>query len=208
MKVKLIHTTPDAEKHVAYCARVSSPNQDNPEYTKLLKYCIKHNHWSVFEMASMCVEITTSRAIAAQILRHKSFSYQEHSQRYAKVTEVELYEARRQDDKNRQNSIDDMSDQDKEWFKSAQQDVANKAMDYYNEALKRGVAKEQSRFLLPLNTQTRMYMHGTLRSFIHYLSVRCDVSTQKEHRDIANAIKEIFIEQYPIIAEALEWKVQ
>lgn len=205
MDVKLIHSTEDGERHIAYCARVSSSQQNNPEYEKLLAYCIKHGHWSVFEMASMCIEITTSRAIAAQILRHKSFSFQEHSQRYAKVTGVELYEARRQDNKNRQNSIDDMSAQDKEWFINAQRDVADKAMGLYNEALSRGIAKEQARFLLPLSATTRMYMQGTVRSWIHYLSLRCDAATQKEHRDIAMAIRDIFIMKYPLVGKALGW---
>jgi len=205
MNVKLIHRTPDAEKHVAYCARVSSSDQDNPEYAKLLKYCIKHGHWSVFEMASMCIEIETSRAISHQIVRHKSFSVQEFSQRYSTVNQVELYGARRQDSKNRQNSIDDMSNEDKDWFFDAQVDLWETANLLYEEALDRGVAKEQARFLLPLNTGTRMYLHGNLRSWMHYILLREKNGTQLEHTEIALAIKEIFIKEFPIISEALEW---
>lgn len=205
MNVKLVHITPKAEEVIAYCARVSSPNQENPEYKGLLKYCIKHAHWSVFEMATICVEITTSRAIAQQILRHRSFHFQEFSQRYAEATEFEVYEARRQDLKNRQNSIADMSEEDQKWFTDAQ-DINNGAcFDYYQEALKRGLAKEQARMFLPLNVQTKMYMHGTIRDFIHYINVRTDLSTQKEHRDIALAIKEIFKNELPIISKALTY---
>lgn len=206
MKVKLIHTTPDSEKLIAYCARVSSNNQDNPESEKLLKYLITHKHWSPFEMCNMCVEIETSRAIAQQILRHRSFSFQEFSQRYAQVQDVEVYEARRQDTKNRQNSIDDMSQEDKEWFIEAQAETWANASVMYDEALKRGIAKEQARFLLPLNTQTKIYMNGTLRSWIHYIDLRASNGTQKEHMDIANEIKRIFMEEFPGLAKALEWK--
>lgn len=205
MKVKLISVTPDAEKIIAYCARVSSPNQENPEYAKLLAYCIKHHHWSVFEMADMCIEIETSRGIAAQILRHRSFNFQEFSQRYAKVSEFEIYPARRQDVKNKQNSIDDMSIEDQAWFMQSQQLMNDMALNMYEEGLKKGIAKEQMRFLLPLSTKTKMYMKGSTRSWIHYITVRSDLSTQKEHRDIALAIKDIFIEQFPSIAKALEW---
>jgi len=205
VKVKLIHVTPDAEKHIAYCARVSSKHQDNPEYAKLIAYCIKHGHWSILEMASMCVEITTSRAIAAQILRHKSFSFQEFSQRYAEAAEREIVEPRLQDTKNRQNSLVDEKDVHGGWFKAAQDAVWEQSKRLYDEALSRNIAKEQARFLLPLATQTRMYMHGNIRSWATYLQVRCDPSTQKEHRDIANAIKAIFIQELPTIGEALGW---
>lgn len=206
--VKLIHDTVDGEKTIAYCARVSSPNQDNPNYAGLLRYCIKHGHHSVFEMASMCVEITTSRAISAQILRHRSFSFQEFSQRYSAVSGFENYEARRQDSKNRQNSIADMSKEDLEWFENAQSDIQNKANELYQQALAKGIAKEQARFLLPMAATTRLYMHGTIRSWIHYLNVRCSIETQKEHRDIALAIKSIFVSHYPTIALALGWENQ
>jgi len=206
MKVSLVHVTPEAEKHIAYCARVSNPNnQDNPEYAKLLKFCIKHSHWSVFEMANLCLEIQTSRAIAAQILRHKSFVFQEFSQRYQAVTEFETYPARRQDVKNRQNSIDDMSQNDKDWFEIAQKRVQDISFELYQDGLARGIAKEQMRFLLPLSTKTTMYMNGSVRSWIHYILVRTDPSTQLEHRLIAEECKKIFKEQFPIISEALEW---
>lgn len=204
MNTKLIHITPEAETLVAYCARVSSPNQENPEYEKLLAYCIKHQHWSVFEMASMCVEITTSRAIAQQILRHRSFHFQEFSQRYAPVTNYEKYEARRQDNKNRQNSIADMSEADQKWFSGAQTHIAEMAFELYNDALNKGIAKEQARFLLPLSTQTKIYMHGTIRDWITYCMVRVDPSTQKEHRDIAVEIWKILRVQVPIITKASE----
>lgn len=205
MKVSLVHITPDAEKVVAYCARVSSPNQDNPEYEKLLRYCAKNGHWSVFEMSSMCLEIQTSRAISAQILRHKSFSFQEFSQRYAKTQEREVVEARLQDIKNRQNSLPDEQDEHGIWFKGAQDAVWSLANTLYNEGLDRGLAKEQMRFLLPMASQTKLYMNGNLRSWIHYCEVRCDKSTQQEHRDIALECKRIFTEQCPTIAKALDW---
>lgn len=206
MKTKLVSVTPDAERLMMYCARVSSPNQES-QNTKLLNYCIKHGHWSVFEMADMTIEIETSRAIAAQILRHKSFSFQEFSQRYAEAAGFETYPARSQDDKNRQNSIDDMSEEDKEWFIAAQNEVQEQCERLYNHALKRKIAKEQARFLLPLSTKTKLYMKGNVRSWIHYLQLRCGNGTQQEHKDIADAIKNIFIEQFPIISKALEWNI-
>lgn len=190
---------------MAYCARVSSPNPENPEYAKLLKYCIKNKHWSIFEMASMCIEITTSRAIAQQILRHRSFHFQEFSQRYAPVTDMEIYPARSQDNKNRQNSIDNMTDECKAWFESVQREVQNLSYAYYTEALERGVAKEQARFLLPLSTTTKLYMHGTVRDWIHYIQLRTANGTQKEHMDIALEIQKIFIDKLPAISYALEW---
>ena len=202
--VKLVTVTPDAENIIAYCARVSNPSNQNNMATapKLLSYCIKHGHWSVFEQASMTVEVVTSRAISSQILRHKSLNFQEWSQRYSKSQEFVIYPARRQDDKNRQNSLDNMSDEDKRWFEGAQKRINTLASELYEEALGRQIAKEQARFLLPLSTQTKMYITGNIRSWIHYLDVRCDVATQLEHREIANAIKAIFIKQFPVISEA------
>lgn len=216
MKVELISVTKPVKKEIenftpeeilSYVARVSNPsNQMNTQTApKLLGYCIKHQHWSVFEHVNMTVEITTSRAIAAQILRHRSFVFQEFSQRYAEVTDFEVYEARRQDMKNRQNSIDDMDQDTKEWFTMAQQLVREDARAMYEEALRRGVAKEQARFLLPLTTQTTIYMTGNVRSWITYIQLRSKNGTQKEHADIAEAIKIIFKEQFPSVSEALEW---
>jgi thymidylate synthase (FAD) len=199
-----LHTV---EGIMAYTARVSSPQQDNPSYAGLLKYCATHGHWSVFEMVDMTIEITTSRAIAQQILRHRSFSFQEFSQRYAKAAMgFENYEARRQDVKNRQNSIDDMDEATKAWFADAQAKVQELSNNLYDYALTLGIAKEQARFLLPASTTTKLYMKGSVRSWIHYLNVRTDPSTQKEHRDIALGIKDIFLAQLPITSEALGWK--
>ncbi len=204
--VKLVSVTPDAENIVAYCARVSSPHQDNPNIAGLLKYMIRESHWSPFEMANMVVEITTSRAISAQILRHRSFSFQEFSQRYSPVEGYHEYDARRQDEKNRQNSIDDLSEHTRQWFIDAQQQVWNLSWRKYNSAISKGIAKEQARFLLPLNTTTKIYMNGTIRSWIHYLQLRTsEHGTQKEHADLVAQIKEIFIEEFPVISEALEW---
>jgi len=197
-----------AEDIIGYCARVSNPkNQENTQTApKLLAYCIKHHHWSIFEMANMCIEIKTSRAIAQQILRHRSFSFQEFSQRYAEATEFITYEARRQDLKNRQNSIADFPPDVQDWFTQAQKRVQTDSHALYDEALKKGIAKECARFLLPLNTQTTLYMNGSVRSWIHYITIRSDESTQKEHREIAVAARKIFCEQFPSIAAALEWK--
>lgn len=205
--VSLINITPDAERTMAYLARVSSPHNQGNEGTaaKLLGYCAKQGHWSVFEMAHATFEITTSRAISAQILRHKSFSYQEHSLRYSEVVGIEEYPARRQDTKNRQNSIDDMDPADKLWFKVAQREVANLARQRYSEALSRGVAKEQARFLLPLAATTKLYMSGSIRSWVHYLEVRCDPATQLEHREIALAIRDELSRHLPAVSEALGW---
>jgi thymidylate synthase (FAD) len=193
------------EQLMVYCARVSSPNQTDENYEKLLAYCIKHKHWSIFELADMTVEITTTRAIAPQILRHRSFTFQEFSQRYAKATGTEIYTARRQDTKNRQNSIADMDSQTQEWFNSAQQAVSDYCFVRYDAALDAGIAKECARVLLPLSTITKLYMKGSLRSWIHYLQIRTAPETQKEHRDIAIAIQEIFIENFPYTATALGW---
>jgi thymidylate synthase (FAD) len=202
-KTKLVWITPDAEKHIAYCARVSSAHQDNPEYEKLLTYCMKHGHWSVFEMAHMCIEISTSRAVATQILRHRSFSFQQHSLRYAEKQGFEFFEARRQDKSNRQNSIDDLPDEVRFEFLDMQQTITDMASKYYERALSLGVAKEQARFLLPLSVNSRMYMSGSIRSWIHYLKVRLDPSTQKEHRDIALEIYEILKAELPVIGKLI-----
>lgn len=203
MSVELITITPDAEKLIAYCARVSSPNQENPEIAKLLAYCIKHQHWSIFEQASMTVEIETSRMISAQILRHRSFVFQEFSQRYAEAQEIVPCEARRQDTKNRQNSIDDMDDEIKKEWRDRQRRVLDIAMRHYNWALDNGIAKECARAVLPMQTKTKLYMTGSIRSWIHYLELRTGPDTQKEHRDIANEIERIFIKELPVIADAL-----
>jgi len=203
MEVKLVTVTPDAEKLIAYCARVSSPHQDNEEIENLLKYCIKHKHWSIFEQADMTVEITTSRAIAQQILRHRSFCFQEFSQRYAEISAFEDYTPRRQDSKNRQNSIDDLAEIDKEWFSTMLKTIRVYALGIYKEGLTRGIAKECMRFLLPLTVQTKMYMKGNVRSWIHYLEIRTSNETQLEHREIALAIKKIFKEQFPIIGNLI-----
>ena len=205
MQTRLIHITPNCEKTIAYCARVSSPKQDNPNIEGLIKYCIENGHWSIFEMTNMCIEIRTSRAISAQILRHRSFSFQEFSQRYAEVQDFDYYEARRQDTKNRQNSINDLPEETVNWFIEAQSKVIELASDLYYQALEKEIAKECARFLLPLNTNTRLYMNGSIRSWITYLQVRLDKSTQKEHREIAEEIKAIFIKELPIISKALNW---
>jgi thymidylate synthase (FAD) len=193
------------EQLVMYCARVSNPNNQLSGKPGLLKYCLDAGHVSIFEMSDMIVEIETSRAIAAQILRHWSFSFQEFSQRYAAVSEFETYEARRQDNKNRQNSVDNMSEEDKQWFLNAQEWIQNESQIMYKEALSKGIAKEQARFLLPLSTRTKLYMKSNLRDWINYLNLRTGNGTQKEHQDIANEIKKIFVKEFPVIAEALKW---
>ena len=210
MSVKLISVTPDAEKTMAYVARVSNPNnQENPNYAKLLGYCIKHNHWSVFEQSFMSLEIETTRGLAAQILRHRSFTYQEFSQRYADSSllaeAIPLPELRRQDTKNRQNSIDDIDPFTVQKYEMLMQQHFNAGMDLYQKMLADGIAKECARFVLPLATPTRIYMSGSCRSWIHYIQLRSAHGTQKEHMDIANACKKIFVEQFPTCAEALEW---
>lgn len=204
MEVRLVHKTPDAENIMAYCARVSSPNQDNPEIEKLLKYCIKNKHWSVLEMASMCIEITTSRAISQQILRHRSFHFQEFSQRYAEATTFEIYDARKQDLKNRQNSIDDLNLDSQIFFTNAQVEVIDLAEKLYEEAINKGIAKECARFLLPLSTQTKLYMSGTIRDWFHYINLRTANGTQQEHKEIALEIKDIFKAEFPIIGKCLD----
>ncbi len=210
MKVSLISVSPDAEKHMAYCARVSNPNnQDNENYAGLLRYCIKHQHWSIFEQAFMTLEINTTRGLAAQILRHRSFTFQEFSQRYADTnlldTNIPLPELRRQDTKNRQNSIDDIPEEQSKMLLGRIQNYFNEGLDLYNELLREGIAKECARFVLPLATPTRIYMSGSVRSWVHYIDLRSGHGTQKEHMDIANACKTIFTEQFPTVSAALEW---
>ena len=210
MSVKLISVTPDAERMMAYVARVSNPNnQENPNYAKLLGYCIKHNHWSVFEQAFMTLEIETTRGLAAQVLRHRSFTYQEFSQRYADSSlladQIPMFDLRRQDTKNRQNSIDDIDDYVKQDFEIKIRRHFDDAMMLYQSMLDMGIAKECARFVLPLATPTRMYMSGSVRSWIHYITLRSANGTQKEHMEIAEACKKIFVEQFPTCAEALEW---
>lgn len=193
------------EALIAYCARVSSPKQENPEYAKLLAYCIKNGHWSPFQMVDMTVEIETSRAIAAQILRHSSFSFQEFSQRYSEADDYVPCEARRQDKKNRQNSIDDLVPASKSRFFDDQRFIWDTAYKLYQQAIDAGIAKECARMLLPLNTKTRLYMKGSVRSWIHYIQVRTDPSTQKEHRDIALEAQSVFKSNFPITSKALGW---
>ena len=210
MSVKLVSVTPDAEKMMAYVARVSNPNnQENPNYAKLLGYCIKHNHWSVFEQSFMTLEIETTRGIAAQILRHRSFTYQEFSQRYADSSmladTIPMFDLRRQDTKNRQNSIDDIDPFVKQEFEIKIRRHFDEAMVLYQSMLDAGIAKECSRFVLPLATPTRIYMSGSCRSWIHYINLRTANGTQKEHMDLAEGCKKVFIEQFPTCAEALEW---
>ena len=210
MKVSLVSVSPDAEKLMAYCARVSNPNnQNNDNYAGLLRYCIKHQHWSIFEQAFMTLEINTTRGLAAQILRHRSFTFQEFSQRYADTnlleTNIPLPELRRQDTKNRQNSIDDVPEAQSKMLLGRIQNYFNEGLDLYNELLREGIAKECARFVLPLATPTRIYMSGSVRSWIHYIDLRSGHGTQKEHMEIANECKSIFTEQFPTVAEALSW---
>jgi thymidylate synthase (FAD) len=209
-EVKLISVTPDAEKTMAYVARVSNPsNQDNENYAGLLRYCIQHNHWSVFEQAHMSLEIETNRGIAAQILRHRSFTFQEFSQRYADTnllaSEIPVPELRRQDTKNRQNSTDDLEEEKVFVMNKMISDLFKDAQDTYNFLLEQGVAKECARFVLPLATPTRIYMTGSVRSWAHYIDLRSAHGTQKEHMVIAEQCREIFKEQFPTVAKALEW---
>ncbi len=201
---KLIWITPDAEKLIAYMARVSSKNQDNPNIKGLLKYCIREGHWSIFEMCNLCIEINTTRAISAQILRHRSFSFQEFSQRYAEVEKKpDYFDLRRQDLKNRQNSIDDLCDETKKKLYNSIRMTLVDIDRCYQGLLNDGVAKECARMILPMCSPTRLYMNGSLRSYIHYLKVRCGNGTQKEHMEIANQIKEIFRKELPIIYDAV-----
>ena len=212
MNVKLISVTKpevegidNAEDIIAYCARVSNPtNQMNTETApRLLRFLIKHKHWSPFELANMCVEIQTSRAIAAQILRHRSFSFQEFSQRYSKATEMEPLELRAPAEKNRQSSSELVQD---EYFNKMAAAFLEGSKQMYDQLIAAGVAKECARMILPLNTQTTMYMNGSIRSWIHYIDLRTEENTQKEHREIAEAVKAVFVENFPTVSEALEWK--
>ena len=209
-KVQLVSVTPDAEKTMAYVARVSNPsNQDNENYAGLLRYCIKHNHWSVFEQSHMTLEIETSRGIAAQILRHRSFTFQEFSQRYADANllaeEIHVPELRRQDTKNRQNSTDDLEGYLRLTLESEISEHFAASRNLYKRLLEHGVAKECARFVLPLATTTRIYMTGSCRSWIHYIDLRSAHGTQKEHMIIAEQCREVFKEQFPTVAEAMEW---
>ena len=209
MKVSFVNITAEPEQTMAYIARVSNPNnQDNENYAGLLRYCIKHEHWSVFEQSFMTLQIETTRGLAAQILRHRSFTFQEFSQRYADsnlLGEIELPELRRQDVKNRQNSIDDLDTAFVDKLEKQMNTLFSSSLSLYNQMLESGVAKECARFVLPLATPTRLYMTGSCRSWIHYINLRSAHGTQKEHMDIANACKKMFIEKYPTVAEALEW---
>ena len=207
--VQLVTVTPKAEETMGYVARVSNPkNQDNPDVAGLLKYCIKHQHWSVFEQAHMTLEIETTRAIAAQILRHRSFTFQEFSQRYAQsneLGEIDLPELRRQDSKNRQNSIDDLDVKVVDKLNRQMITLFSSAQSLYNQMIEEGVAKECARMVLPLCTPKRIYMTGSCRSWIHYIELRSAHGTQKEHMDIAEACRKVFTEQFPSVSEALEW---
>jgi len=210
LMIKLISVTPEAEKTIGYVARVSNPNnQENPKVAGLLKYCIQHQHWSIFEQAFMTVEIETTRGLAAQILRHRSFTFQEFSQRYADTNlladEIPMFDLRSQDLKNRQNSNDDVPQNKKQDLQEKIAEHFVQSMDLYNELLANGIAKECARFVLPLATPTRLYMSGSIRSWIHYIDLRSAHGTQKEHMDIAEGCRDIFKEQFPIIAEALAY---
>lgn len=207
-QVKLVSVTPNAEKQISYCARVSNPNgQTNENYAKLLKYCIDHKHWSIFEMAFLTLEVNTTRGIAAQILRHRSFTFQEFSQRYADATllseDIPLFELRRQDNKNRQNSIDDIENETVVRWNTQIREHFAKAKAIYDGMIKDGIAKECARFVLPLATPTRLYVSGSVRSWITYIALREKNGTQKEHMDIAKECKQIFNDKFPSISEAL-----
>jgi thymidylate synthase (FAD) len=204
--VQLVHITPNAEELIAYMARVSNPaNQNNTETSqRLIRYLIEHKHWSPFEMVNMCVEINTTRSIAAQILRHRSFSFQEFSQRYASVTKIATPPVlRRQDTKNRQNSIDDIDEDKKKFFNAKIQHLFDESYRLYNQLLEEGVAKECAREVLPLATPTRLYMNGTIRSWIHYCQLRCANGTQEEHRIIATGAYKLLEEFLPNVCAVL-----
>jgi len=203
--VELVHVTPDAESLIAYMARVSNPNnQDNPESERLIKYLIKHRHWSPFEMVNMCVQIETTRSVAAQILRHRSFSFQEFSQRYAQVTEPLLIpQLRRQDTKNRQNSTDDLNKTTVNEFNVKINSLFDLSQALYDEMLLAGVAKECARDILPLASPTKLYMNGTLRSWLHYTDLRCANGTQLEHKQIADQVKSLIEQQFPTVYAAM-----
>ena len=202
--------TPDAEKQMGYIARVSNPqNQGNPAVAGLLGYCIKHGHWSVFEQAHMTVDIETTRGIAAQILRHRSFTFQEFSQRYANTNllgEIEVPDLRSQDLKNRQNSNDDIPEEQTKRLQDQIKRYFAEGIDLYNELIREGVAKECARFVLPLATPTRIYMTGSVRSWIHYIDLRSAHGTQKEHMDIVKEVRDIFKKEFPVCTNALNWE--
>ena len=210
MSVKLVSITPDAEKTMAHVARVSNPsNQDNENYSGLLRYCIKHQHWSVFEQSFMTLEIETTRAIAAQILRHRSFTFQEFSQRYAQsnaLGQIELPDLRKQDLKNRQNSTDDLDPFVRQKLEAQMITLFSSAQSLYNQMIEEGVAKECARMVLPLCTPTKIYMSGACRSWVHYINLRSAHGTQKETKDIAEACRKVFVEQFPTVSEALDWE--
>lgn len=211
MQVKLISVTPDSEKVIGYCARVSNPkNQDNPNVTKLLKYCWDNGHVSIFSMATMCVEVETSRAVSHQILRHWSMYFheldaQEFSQRYAEVQGFEPVTPRRQDTKDRQNSVDDLDNDSKEWFVNNMKYLTDYAQTLYEIALQKGIAKECARFFLPECAISKFYLSGNLRNWITYLNLRTGHGTQLEHQEVAKAIQEIFKKEFPIISQAIGW---
>ena len=207
--VKLVHSTHEGEELIAYMARVSNPtNQDNRDYTKLIRYLIKHKHWSPFEMVSMCIEITTTRSIAAQILRHRSFSFQEFSQRYSSsINRPDVPEWRLQDHKNRQNSIEGVEPIVKAEMDLRTEFLFEHAWSLYKDLIEEGVAKECARQVLPLCTPTKLYMHGTLRSFLHYCDLRCGNGTQKEHKEIAEQVKTIIWDEFPSVYEAMWYDV-
>ena len=209
-KVCLVSVTPDAEKTIGYIARVSNPNnQENPKVEKLLEYCIKHGHWSIFEQAHMTLEINTSRAIGAQILRHRSFTFQEFSQRYANTellgTNIPIPELRRQDDKNRQNSIDELDEKQVSFLQGRITQYFAEGIDLYSELIREGVAKECARMVLPLATPTRIYMTGSVRSWLHYITLRTANGTQKEHADVATLCRDHFICNFPLVSKAMGW---
>ena len=207
---KFIDNVKSLEGLIAYVARVSSSDQKNPNYAGLIKYCMNHGHWSILEMGNVTFEIVTSRMIAPQILRHRSFNFQEFSQRYQSVDDsgIELYIARRQDKKNRQNSIDDLDESVQKEWQDRQLSNWRSSFEHYKWALDNGIAKECARAVLPLQTSTRLFMSGTLRSWVHYVNLRADVSTQKEHRDIAEAVKAELVKNFPVISEAAGWVVK
>jgi len=207
--VELVTATPNAEKTMAYIARVSNPkNQENQNFSKLIKYCINNEHWSVFEQAYMTLQIETNRGIAAQILRHRSFTFQEFSQRYADSTQlgnIPVPQLRRQDEKNRQNSTSDLPNDISNTFQAKIKSQFEQSIKLYEDMIEAGIAKECARFVLPIATPTRIYMTGSCRSWIHYIKLRSGHGTQKEHMNIANACKTIFCKEFPIVAEALDW---
>lgn len=208
-EVKLVSITPDAEATMGYIARVSNPaNQDNPNVAGLLSYCLRHGHWSVFEQATMTLEIKTTRAISAQILRHRSFTFQEFSQRYAEVERAETPELRRQDTTNRQNSIDDLDDWVLEAYNTKIKSLFDEVYKIYDGMLSAGIAKECARMILPMCSPTTIYMTGNIRSWINYINLRASNGTQKEHMEVAELAKQIFVENLPIVSKALEWKTE